>query len=81
MNESRVTSESIRDAKAFQQAARDRVFAKTGLRITNSAALVRVHCICGGCRFVASATTEGRALRSLAPHLVRSHGWAPKGAA
>ena len=34
---------------------------------------VKVVCGCTGCRFVASALDEGRALRSWAAHRVRMH--------
>lgn len=88
--ESSVTPQSIKAAKAQQAAERDRVFQQTGIRVTDEwtelpasypPKRVVVHCICSLCKFTASAKTEGRAIRSRAPHLVRAHGWAPKGGA
>jgi hypothetical protein len=76
-----VSQESIASAKAAMQAERDAVFEACGVRITDEGCSelsqpARVVCICGPCKFVASAQTDGRALRSFAAHAVRSHGGA-----
>lgn len=71
-----VTAESIARAKQQQQAERQRVFELTGVRVTDHGLVhppYRIHCTRTGCRFTASARSEGRAVRALATHLVLGH--------
>lgn len=73
-----VTADSIARAKQHQADERQRVYELTKVRITDAGLehpAVIVHCTAGGCGFTSSAQTIGRALRSLAPHLVLKHGW------
>lgn len=68
-----VSPESIARAKAHQQAERQRVFDQTGVRIVDEVPAVIVHCRQHGCPYTASAQSEGRAIRSLAAHIVAAH--------
>jgi len=68
------TAESIRRAKAQQQAER----AATGLRfdgdrVVSPMPAFRIHCTIHGCKFVASARGEQRAMNELAAHLIAAH--------
>lgn len=73
-----ISPESIAAERAYQQRERAEVERLTGIVITDSGASLppeKIRCV-EGCTFVASAKTVGRAIRSLAPHLVLVHGWA-----
>ena len=71
------TAESIAHAKAAAAQERAAITAATGIRITTEGQIVRdpvlVPCGVQGCRFVASAITDARALRGWAAHRIRSH--------
>lgn len=45
----------------------------SGLYIVPKAGPWRIHCTRAGCQFVAVATVEGQAIRSLAAHLIAAH--------
>lgn len=72
-----VTADSIAAAKQAASAERTRIFEATGIRIRDDGSIVRplviIHCPRQGCRFAASAQTEGRAIRGLSAHTVRVH--------
>lgn len=67
------TPESIRSALETQQRERAEVTQKTGVTFTTDGRPVLVPCGLAGCRFEASAKSEGRALRLWANHRVRTH--------
>lgn len=69
----RPTPESIRAALETQQRERDEVTQQTGITFTPDGRPVLVPCGLSGCRFEASAKSEGRALRQWAKHRVTRH--------
>jgi len=76
----RVTSQSVEDAKAYQQAERAKVEQATGLVITDAGAhkpvqrIVLIPCLHNGCLYVAGGSDKARAFSKLERHLERKHG-------
>lgn len=73
-----VTPESIARAKAAQRAERANVTQQTGVRFEGDqmvppSLLYVICCSRPGCRYAASAQSEGRAVRALSAHLVQVH--------
>lgn len=75
-----VTPESVARAKADTDAERERVYQRTGIRITDDGVILPppnkphlIGCPRAGCTFMGSARTDGGAVRSLSAHLVASH--------
>jgi hypothetical protein len=76
-NPYRATVQSIAAAKQQAQRERDEIQAVTGVVITEDGQVqpaVIIHCPKVGCRFTASARSEGRAIRALSAHVVRHEG-------
>ena len=65
----KVSRESIAAAKWHQQHEREQVYQQTGVRIVDAPFYI-IGCPQVGCRYTASAQSEGRAVRSLSAHLV-----------
>ena len=70
-----VTPESIAAAKAATAREREAIRQATGLVIRDDGVIRPIEVVCGlaGCRFVASALTESRALRRWAHHRLSAH--------
>lgn len=61
--------DSVTLAKQYQRQERDRVYLATGLRIMDAPPFI-IGCPRPGCRYTASALSEGRAVRNLGAHIV-----------
>lgn len=69
------TAQSIEQAKRDQLAARADVERQTGVKITDEGRPQAwlIACTRKGCKYVASARNEGRAINALGSHLVQVH--------
>ena len=72
----RATTESIADAKAYQQAERQKVTEATGLIVTDDGVVSKpfeMGCPRPGCTFIARVRKESRMVQAISAHLVWAH--------